>query len=64
MTDTDQTVPGAVVTRLAGRGPLNLLGRESIVALKAELDRLHGDPRPRSLLKKSRKSLVVKGMVQ
>ncbi len=40
MTDTDGAQPGMVVTKLEGRGPLNLLGRESFLALNTELDRL------------------------
>jgi enoyl-CoA hydratase/carnithine racemase len=34
---------GVAVTKLEGRGPLNLLGREVFLALKAELDRLDQD---------------------
>jgi len=34
---------GVVVTKLEGRGPLNLLGKETFLALKAELDRLDQD---------------------
>ena len=50
MTDTDRAVPGVVVTKLAGRGPLNLLGQESFLALKVELDRLHEDPNARAVI--------------
>ena len=50
MTDTDRAHQGVVVTKLVGRGPLNLLGRESILGLKAELDRLHQDPGARALI--------------
>ncbi|HIC55747.1 MAG TPA: enoyl-CoA hydratase, partial [Gemmatimonadetes bacterium] len=50
MTDIERTVPGVVVMRLDGRGPLNLLGRGSFQALKAELDRVYQDPRVRAVI--------------
>ena len=40
MTQTNGAHSGIVVTKLEGRGPLNLLGRETFLALKADLDRL------------------------
>ena len=43
MADTTTGQPGIVVTKLEGRGPLNLLGRDTFLALKAELDRLEQD---------------------
>jgi len=43
MTDTREARPGIVVTKLEGRGPLNLLGKETFLALQAELDRLDQD---------------------
>ena len=50
MTDKDGTRPGVMVTKLAGRGPLNLLGRESFLALQAELDRLDQDRSVRAII--------------
>ena len=50
MTDIERTVPGVVVMRLDGRGPLNLLGRGSFLALSAELDRVHKDPSARVVI--------------
>ena len=50
MTDTDGAQPGMVVTKLEGRGPLNLLGRESFLALKTELDRLEQDRNIRAII--------------
>ncbi|MBO19980.1 MAG: enoyl-CoA hydratase [Chloroflexi bacterium] len=50
MADTEIVQPGVVVTKLEGRGPLNLLGRETFVALKAELDRLEADRSVRAVI--------------
>ena len=50
MTETDGAQPGVVVTKLAGRGPLNLLGKKSFLALKAELDRLDQDRSVRAVI--------------
>ena len=50
MTETDGAQPGVVVTKLAGRGPLNLLGKKSFLALKAELDRLDKDRSVRAVI--------------
>ena len=50
MTDIERTVPGVVVMRLDGRGPLNLLGRGSFLALSAEWDRVHKDPSARVVI--------------
>ena len=50
MTDTDGAQPGTVVTKLEGRGPLNLLGRESFLALKTGLDRLELDQNIRAII--------------
>jgi len=50
MTDTDGAQPGIVVTTLEGRGPLNLLGRETFITLKAELDRLEQDRNVRAII--------------
>ena len=41
---------GVVVTKLDGRGPLNLLGREVFLALKDELDRLDQDRNVRAMI--------------
>ena len=38
------------MTKLAGRGPLNLLGKKSFLALKAELDRLDQDRSVRAVI--------------
>ncbi|NQW24454.1 MAG: enoyl-CoA hydratase/isomerase family protein [SAR202 cluster bacterium] len=50
MTGMNDAHPGVVVTRLEGRGPLNLMGRESFVALKLELDRLEQDRSVRAVI--------------
>ena len=50
MTDTDGAQQGTVVTKLEGRGPLNLLGRKSFLALKTELDRLELDRNIRAII--------------
>ncbi len=47
MTDTK---PGVVVIQLAGRSPLNLLGRASFLALKTELDQLEQDLNTRAII--------------
>ena len=47
MTDTK---PGVVIIQLAGRSPLNLLGRASFLALKTELDRLEQDLNTRAII--------------
>ena len=41
---------GVVVTKLEGRGPLNLLGRETFLGLKAVLDRLDQDRSVRAMI--------------
>lgn len=50
MTDTTMARPGIVLTKLEGRGPLNLLGRETFLALQAELDRLDQDRSVRAII--------------
>ena len=50
MTETDGAQPGVAVIKLAGRGPLNLLGEKSFLALKAELDRLDQDRSVRAVI--------------
>ncbi|MCH8989931.1 MAG: enoyl-CoA hydratase/isomerase family protein [Chloroflexi bacterium] len=50
MIDTDGAQPGIVVTKLEGRGPLNLLGEKTFLALKAELDRLDQDRSVRAII--------------
>ena len=50
MTDTDGAQPGVAVTKLEGRGPLNLLGRASFLGLKTELDRLEQDRNIRAII--------------
>ncbi len=50
MSETDGAQPGVVVTKLEGRGPLNLLGQDTFVALKAELDRLDQDRSVRAVI--------------
>lgn len=50
MDDNDGKRPGVVVTKLEGRGPLNLLGRETFLALKEELDRLEQDRSVRAIV--------------
>jgi enoyl-CoA hydratase/carnithine racemase len=50
MTDNNATNPAIAVTKLEGRGPLNLLGKETFLALKSELDRLHEDWSVRALV--------------
>ena len=50
MSDTDGAQPGVVVTKLEGRGALNLLGRDTFVALKVELDRLDQDRSVRAVI--------------
>ena len=39
MSDIGSGQVGVVVTKLEGRGPLNLLGRDTFLGLNAELDR-------------------------
>ncbi|MED5587303.1 MAG: enoyl-CoA hydratase-related protein, partial [Chloroflexota bacterium] len=41
---------GVVVTKLEGRGPLNLLGRETFLGLKSVLDRLDQDRSVRAMI--------------
>jgi enoyl-CoA hydratase/carnithine racemase len=41
---------GVVVTKLEGRGPLNLLGRDTFLCLNAELDRLDQDRSVRAII--------------
>ena len=48
--DTDGVQPGIVVTKLEGRGPLNLLGKNTFLALKEELDRLDQDRSVRAVI--------------
>ena len=50
MADNYGEQSGVVVTKLEGRGPLNLLGREVFLALKAELDRLDQDRSVRAVI--------------
>ena len=50
MTDNNATNPAVVVTNLEGRGPLNLLGKETFLALMSELDRLDQDRSVRALI--------------
>ena len=50
MTDAGKSQPGVAVTKLEGRGPLNLLGKETFLALKAELDRLDEDRSVRAIV--------------
>jgi enoyl-CoA hydratase/carnithine racemase len=50
MTDQDEGNPGVAVIKLEGRGPLNLLGREVFLALKADLDRLDRDRSARAVI--------------
>ncbi len=50
MIDSTGAQPGIVVTKLEGRGPLNLLGRETFITLKAELDRLEQDQDVRAII--------------
>jgi len=50
MTDNNATNPAVVVTNLEGRGPLNLLGKETFLALMSELDRLDQDRSVRTLI--------------
>ena len=50
MTDTGKSQPRVVVTKLEGRGPLNLLGKETFLALKGELDRLDQDRSVRAVI--------------
>lgn len=50
MTDATEAQPGVVVTKLEGRGPLNLLGRESFLRLKDELDRMERDSSVRAII--------------
>lgn len=50
MADSTVAQPGIVVTELEGRGPLNLLGRETFLALKAELDRLEQNRSVRAII--------------
>ncbi|MBT98580.1 MAG: enoyl-CoA hydratase [Dehalococcoidia bacterium] len=50
MSDTESPQPGVVVTKLEGRGPLNLLGRDTFLGLKSELDRLDQDRSVRAII--------------
>ena len=50
MTDTNGAQPGVAVTKLEGRGPLNLLGEKSFLTLKSELDRLERDRTVRAVI--------------
>ena len=50
MIDPYGAQPGVAVTTLEGRGPLNLLGRETFLSLKAELDRLDQDQSVRAVI--------------
>ena len=50
MSDDTGAQPGVVVIKLEGRGPLNLLGRETFLTLKAELDRLEEDRSVRAII--------------
>lgn len=50
MTGMNNAHPGVVVTRIEGRGPLNLLGRETFLSLKAELDRLEQNRSVRAVI--------------
>ncbi len=53
MTDSPDFIdaqPGIVVIKLEGRGPLNLLGRETFITLKANLDRLEQDRSVRAII--------------
>ena len=50
MAERNGTQPGIEVTKLVGRGPLNLLGRQTFIALKAELDRLDQDSTVRAII--------------
>jgi enoyl-CoA hydratase/carnithine racemase len=50
MTDNDARNPALPVTKLEGRGPLNLLGKETFLSLKAELDRLDEDRSVRAMI--------------
>ncbi len=50
MTDTNGAQPGVAVTKLEGRGPLNLLGEKTFLTLKAELDRLERDRSVRAVI--------------
>lgn len=50
MSDTDNPQPRVVVIKLEGRGPLNLLGRDTFLGLKAELDRLDQDRSVRAII--------------
>ena len=50
MADNNRTQTGVAVTKLKGRGALNLLGREVLSALKIELDRLDQDRSVRALI--------------
>ena len=50
MTDNDGAQPGVVVTKLEGRGPLNLLGKNTFLTMNAELDRLEQDRGVRAII--------------
>ena len=41
---------GTVLLRLEGRGPLNLLGRDSFLNLTTQLDQAAGDPKTRAVI--------------
>lgn len=50
MADPTQGQPRIVEIKLEGRGPLNLLGRETFLKLKADLDRLEQDRNVRAII--------------
>ena len=50
MSDIGSGQVGVVVTKLEGRGPLNLLGRDTFLGLNAELDRLDQDRSVRAII--------------
>lgn len=50
MSDIGSGQAGVVVTKLEGRGPLNLLGRDTFLGLNAELDRLDQDRSVRAII--------------
>ena len=50
MTDIGSGQVGVVVTKLEGRGQLNLLGRDTFLGLNAELDRLDEDRSVRAII--------------
>ncbi len=50
MINSEGAQPGVIVTKLEGRGPLNLLGRDTFLTLKSELDRLDQDQSVRAVI--------------